>query len=1014
MKKNKFIKRILLLVVFIMLSITGQAQSADEIKRPSENAQQFTAIASTNVGLHTGQMSVNIPLFTLQGNGADIPVSLAFSGAEITHQSEASPVGLGWSLLAGGVISVTIRGKEDTQTTSRAKIPWQYDRDYLTGKRDEQAQNPYPSDNKVDAAMNLILSEDYAPDSYKYTFQGHSGDIIFEFDDNDNLQGKLYPDKTFKINRTAGGFRIITGDGVQYYFECKEYNYANDINAVTSYFLSEIKTPQGGHVTFTYMDETSYDLRQELQPGSSSSTYPMLKKKRLTRIDSEFGYALLDAPRPNVDHVPNPLQILGIELHDKQGTLIKGYELNSSTSYFTNDNKVLTSSYNTRLRLDNVIEYDRNGNFLPGYYFKYDYYFARAKNSYKHCQAEGDNCSRATWAICPGWLALVDRNVYGQPACWVEAPDTPYMRVRGYNTLYENCDDTVHDYFCLTQITFPTGKSEAYTYERHDYSHVSSNPEVVQPPTAVIGRRLLRKTISDTDGKLRYVDYKYKIHDANYAIPKSAQSSGVLVTPSIHTSVAYKPVTETGHQRFVAMACNTHKPQNCLNGPVVCYTEVEEIYSSPSGTLGRKIYYFDKIIAAPAVNYVYTNYNYDTGERGNVLVPIPNTLYGTLKRYPPAISAHDNLNMTHIAYPVGEFNYPVRTVGKVMKELTLDSIGTVVRKVVNEYNIGTSRDLYGFLVRKYVDSPASSSFKANRYLISQTTHNAVYSSPKKRTVTDYILTPGSSAKDSITEVYTWTYSGLRLFSTSRELGNGESVTTENTYPDQIRFDVNTGLSAQASALKSMVELNMIDFPIQTVKKKGNKYIEGTYSTYKPVNSTCFVTDSVFCLESEPGGSTALIPYVNTKGQLVRHGKFAWEQVFAVYDENVKPASVVYRNKPSTYFRWGHGGRYVIARIDNYTSKRANMHVVLNRHLSTLAGCKGASDDLYNCNKGIRENVPANVLVTTYTYDPMVGMTSETGPSGNARYYDYDGFGRLNRVRDYSNCTVEDIEYNLAY
>lgn len=131
----------MLLVVFIILSITGQAQSADEIRRPSANAQQFTAIASTSVGLHTGQMSANIPLFTLSGKGVDIPVSLAFSGAEITHQSEASPVGLGWSLLAGGVISVTIRDKEDIQTTSKENIPWQYDRDYLTRKWEEQSKN---------------------------------------------------------------------------------------------------------------------------------------------------------------------------------------------------------------------------------------------------------------------------------------------------------------------------------------------------------------------------------------------------------------------------------------------------------------------------------------------------------------------------------------------------------------------------------------------------------------------------------------------------------------------------------------------------------------------------------------------------------------------------------------------------------------------------------------------------------------------------------------------------------
>ena len=1013
MKKNKFIKRILLSAVFMMLSIVSQAQSADEIKRPSANAQQFTSIASSGIGLHTGQLSVNIPLFTLQSKGIDVPVSLAFSGGEVTHQSEASPVGLGWSLLAGGVISVTIRDKEDTKTSSKTKIPWQYDRDYLTRKWDEQAHNIYTYPNKFDEAMNLILSGDYAPDSYKYTFQGYSGDIVFTFDGNDKLQGKLYPDETFKISKTTEGYKIITDDGIQYYFECKEYNCANNVNAATCFFLSEIKTPQGGHVTFTYTDETDYDLRQEIDLGFAGYGHPQLKKKRLTRIDSEFGYALLNADRPNVDHVPNPLQILGIELHDKQGVLIKGYELNRGTDSFTNSNKASNASYNSRLKLDNVKEYDRDGNFLPGYYFKYDYYFARAKDSYKYCQSEDFNCARASWAKGPGLLAVVDRNVNGEPACWMEYPNTPNQRAHGFDTMNEYWDDTVDDYFCLTEIKFPTGRREAYTYEPHDYSHVGTTPEVVDPPTGVIGRRLLRKTISDTDGTNRYVDYKYKLHDANYAIPKNALSSGVLVAPSFHTSVMYKPVSEDSHRRFVATTHNTHKPQNCLEGPVVCYTEIEEIYRSFSDTLGRKIYYFDKVIVDPAMNYVYTNYNYTTGERGNLLMPVPNRLYGTLKSYPSILSPYDNVNMAYIAYPVGQFSYPVRTVGKVMKELTFASDGALVKKVVNEYHHGTSQELYGFLVCKFTDSSSSGSlFEANRYLISQTTHYAVYSRLAKSVATDYISVPGVSATDSITEVRTWNYSGSRLLSTSRSLGNDESVTTENIYPDQIRFDTQTGLSAQASALKSMVGLNMINFPVQTVKKKGNKYLEGSFFTYRQALSTCYVADSVFRLGSGTG-SLAQSPYVNVQGKVVRHEKFVWEQAYTSYDGDMKPVEVTYKNRPTTYFKWGHGGRYIIAKVDNYTSAQVATDPNLRMQLSILATCKGASNELYNCNKSMRSTMPANVMVTTYTYNPMVGVTSETDPSGNTIYYEYDNFGRLRCIRDRDNCVIENVDYYLA-
>ena len=1010
MRKNRFIKRLLLLAIFIMLSIAGQAQSADEIKRPSANAQQFTSIASTSVGLHTGQMSADISLFTLQGKGIDVPVFLAFSSAEITHQSEASPVGLGWSLLAGGVISVTIRDKEDIQTTSKEDIPWQYDRDYLTKKWEEQGKNSTFS-NKFDLAMDWILGGDYAPDTYKYTFQGYSGDIVFKFNDNDKLEGKLYPDETFKIDKTDQGFKIRTDDGVEYYFECKEYNSANNVTVAISYFLSEIKTPQGGHVTLTYVDEIGYDLRQNIGNGGGGYEHPQITKKRLVRIDSDFEYAIFSKSKPNGALASNLSGFMWVELHDKAGVLIKGYELNSG-SPFTNSNQTSYSEYNIRLRLNNIKEYDHNGNYLPGYNFEYDYHFARAKDSYKYCPIAGSNCVSASWAKCPGPLAVVDRSDnYGLPACWSVNVNTPQEQLYGFGTVDDYYDETVYDYFCLTQITFPAGNSESYTYEPHDYRYVGTTSEGILPASAVIGKRLSRKTILNKDGTVRYVDYKYNLHDANYAIPKNAVSSGILVTPSIHTSVIYKPVDEKDHRRFVAAAYTTKMPQNCLEGPVVCYTEVEEVYRSASAILGRKLYYFDKVMATPAMNYIYTNYNYHPNSRGNILVPIQNKLYGTLGGYPANIAAYNNYNYVYMAYPVGKFSYPIRTVGKVLKEITLNSDGAVVRKVLNEYSHGESPALYGYLVCKFNDTTAQHpDFEARRYLISQTTHSAVYSRLCKTTTTDYFPVSGTSVTDSITEVRTCNKSGTRVVSTTEKLGNGESITIENIYPDQIRFDTQTVLSAQATVLKKMVELNMINLPVQTVKKKGSKYIEGTFFTYKSVSGTCVVTDSIFRLENE-SGSPVLNPYVDIQGKLVCHSKFVWNQAFPVYDENMKPISISYKNKPATYLKWGHGGRYVIAKIDNYTSAQVNTNFALKGYLSTLAECKGSSDELYNCNKAIRENLPDNVLATTYTYDPVVGMTSETDPSGNANYSDYDSFGRLNCIRDCNNCVIEEMDYH---
>jgi uncharacterized protein RhaS with RHS repeats len=38
-------------------------------------------------------------------------------------------------------------------------------------------------------------------------------------------------------------------------------------------------------------------------------------------------------------------------------------------------------------------------------------------------------------------------------------------------------------------------------------------------------------------------------------------------------------------------------------------------------------------------------------------------------------------------------------------------------------------------------------------------------------------------------------------------------------------------------------------------------------------------------------------------------------------------------------------------------------------------------------------------MTTFTYDPLIGMTSATDAADKTTYYEYDEFQRLKRVKD---------------
>ncbi len=101
--------------------------------------------------------------------------------------------------------------------------------------------------------------------------------------------------------------------------------------------------------------------------------------------------------------------------------------------------------------------------------------------------------------------------------------------------------------------------------------------------------------------------------------------------------------------------------------------------------------------------------------------------------------------------------------------------------------------------------------------------------------------------------------------------------------------------------------------------------------------------------------------------------------------------------------WGYNNTVPIANVVGTT--QANL-------LASYAAVGGIETNL-----SLLRNQPTlisnTIQLNTYTYNPLVGITSETNANGLSKYYEYDGLSRLILIRDQDNNILKKICYNYA-
>ncbi len=239
-----------------------------------------------------------------------------------------------------------------------------------------------------------------------------------------------------------------------------------------------------------------------------------------------------------------------------------------------------------------------------------------------------------------------------------------------------------------------------------------------------------------------------------------------------------------------------------------------------------------------------------------------------------------------------------------------------------------------------------------------------------------ILSKTSISNNSDEEIrqttnYTYETSGNYLLrETETQDSKGEIITTKFSYPEDFTEQPYT----------TMVLENRLTDIIQTENLNGTATLAKQKSTYIDLG-------------------LAILPdkIQTSKGTSSLEDRILFERY--VNNNLVQVRQV---NGSPTAYVWGYNNRYVLAKIENATySDIENLSSFVS--FPTSGGLSTTqSDDL----RGL-----ANAQVTTYTYDPLIGVTSITDPRGYTIYYEYDEFNRLKQVKDVEGNILSKNEYH---
>ncbi|RUT69453.1 hypothetical protein D0817_16595 [Flavobacterium cupreum] len=1056
----------LLFLLFASAALTAQTDTGKflpNITPPSPVAGELGKFGNVPVGLFTGTANISVPLLSFKTKDLESPLSLFYGSNGIKVDEVASNVGLGWNLNLGGVITRTVRDQQDEPITAI------YPPDDLPNATNEQRQQFYKAAGQGNADTESdIYSFNFNGISGKFVYD-KNGVPVFINNQKIKIEKTGTGNADFLVT-TTNGVKYYFTEKETTAFRNMGAGHSVISGSVTAWYLTKIVHPNKSEVSFAYeetgMDYTAsnsqtftmaYPQIQEDCNGGIYSSAPVLSGivaynmtvigKRITKIYSNNatdGYVTISYSAAGVnEEVEGNSKIESISQYNAENILIEkisfSYLKTANTRVFLQNITFLdpTKKYafeyinatgfparlsrsqdhwgyyngktNTNLVPKNITEYDLNDLDYNGADKEPDVNFAKT-----------GLLSKVVYPT-KGYTELeYESNTY-----WGPKTTYPAKKVDQYRRIPEDTSDLPEIYTLTSAIDQKIVFTGYVTYVRNGPPLAEGESDPYDTGHDIASVKVACVDTPDPLCPKFYINSRFgPIYDSIFTFIRRQTNTFYLDAKAGKT---YKLYFSKGGLRTNATLAVAYYP----TAPVVTYTNLEtggvrikttKDFADASARASYKRYYYGP----------KDDINHSSGDKGN------NAFYTDIFKQRRMCSGGGGLGICQFVdntfltissssiislFDTGSSNcfYKYVTVseggdnfenggeskefivhrdaigspilGDLIKSTPLTNFGwdngleiksqvlqkkqtglpfVVVQENENKYTLDPaySKEIKSYNVRKNFEEPcALAQYVENLSIVEYKTKG--YWFYVESSITRSYDLKGLNPVETTTTYQYNNPTHIQLTSQSTKSSLKETLETKYYYPQD-------AVMASEPQVSEMISTNRIDTPLKTeVFRAGVKQSEQKTEYAKDATTSNLLLPKFIYAAKFPNALPG-----NALEKKITYDKYDDMGNILQYTlESGMPVAII----------WGYNKTKPIAKVENATYDQA-------------LAAYSVSDPTF------RANLP-NALITTYSYKPLVGITTITDPKGFVTTYDYDTYNRLKTVKDNLGNVLSENQYH---